>query len=88
MKKAKYSAIVIKRETVYLSSETGEVVTPTEQERLIDSIWADSRRFIYTDIFTKIGIATGQKISDLELNIWDVARKANVGYDFEIFRIR
>lgn len=77
---------IIKRETAYISNRTGEIVNPSFQERLMDSIFTgDNANFCLIELYTKLAEVKGKTLKSLHQQTIAFAEKNNLYSDFELF---
>lgn len=78
-----YTAKILQQQTVYIDNETGNPCSPSETERLLDSI-NGSNKYTFCMLYSCIGEIRGKTKKSLNEQAYKFAEE-NKLYDFELF---
>ena len=88
MKAAKYTAVIVKRVPAYVSNETGNLVSISSNEALLDGFNGEDKKYTWIELFTKLGTITANTLRALNDNAWTYAENNQLGFDFELHIIK
>lgn len=80
------TALMIKRESGFVSNETGQLVNITSEQALLDSFAADeNRKYSFVELYTKLAELKAKTLRQLNDDAWKFAEANQLGYDFELY---
>lgn len=82
-------ALVIKRDTGYVSNTTGQLVEISSQEALLDGFFTGSeKKYTFIELYKKLGVLKAKTLRQLNDDAWKFAEENTLGYDFELYIIK